>query len=212
MDGYYNTDRVRNTLRCKTRERIGVGIGVSDWQHVYLAIQRKYTTDRQVRWILDRLGDDRNGGQKSGDWQRIFSASKMARAMQSIRSIDVQTQLREMFNDVTAQFCGVQQAALQAIVEEGKRQVLVIMQTSGRKSLMFMLLAQGSPRGTTIVVVLTTSLQQDLKKQCSKCFIKSAVWDSTRAPPFGAQIVIVIAELAVTKSFARFINIKHTWG
>jgi len=41
VDGYYNTDRVRNTLRRETRERIGVGIGVSDWRHVYPAIQRK---------------------------------------------------------------------------------------------------------------------------------------------------------------------------
>lgn len=87
VDGYYNTDRVRNTLRRETRERIGVGIGVSDWRHVYPAIQRKYTTDRQVQWILDRLGDDGNeggkGGQKSGEWQRIYSAGEMARAMQS---------------------------------------------------------------------------------------------------------------------------------
>ena len=85
VDGYYNTDRVRNTLRRETRERIGVGIGVSDWRHVYPAIQRKYTTDRQVRWIVDQLSDGGNEGgrrgQKSAEWQRIFSASEMARAM-----------------------------------------------------------------------------------------------------------------------------------
>ena len=131
---------------------------------------------------------------------------------QRIRGIDIDTQLRELFNNVTTQFRGVQREALRAIVEEGKRRVLVIMRTGDGKSLIFMLPARGSPQGTTIVVVPTTSLQQDLKKRCSKCFIKSAVWDSTRAPPFGAQIVIVIAESAVTKSFARFINIKHTRG
>jgi superfamily II DNA helicase RecQ len=288
VDGYYNTDRVRNTLRRETRERIGVGIGVSDWRHVYPAIQRKYTTDRQVRWVVERLyesGDSGGkGGQSGSEWQKIFSASEVARAMQSnhgprmeemmyggtfeegdtsvgseiralrqvsrdwhrfvgwpsaieqetdwktqqqieverreaeikqwqrMRGIDVGKQLREMFGDVTAQFRGVQREALQAIVEEGKRRVLVIMRTGGGKSLMFMLPARGSPQGTTIVVVPTTSLQQDLKKRCSKCFIKCAAWDSNRAPPFGAQIVIVIAESAVTKSFARFINIKRTQG
>jgi hypothetical protein len=87
IDGYYSMDRVRNTLHRETRERIGVGIGVSDWRHVYPAIQRKYTTDRQVRWIVDQLSDGGNGGgrggQKSAEWQRIFSAGEMARAMQS---------------------------------------------------------------------------------------------------------------------------------
>lgn len=117
-----------------------------------------------------------------------------------------------MFNDTGAQFRGVQRAALRAIVEEGKRRVLVVMRIGGSKSLVFMLLARGSPRGTTIVVVPTKSLQEDLKKRCSNHFIKTATWDSRRAPPFGAQIVIVIVESAVTKSFAWFINIKHTRG
>ena len=151
---------------------------------------------------MDRVSDDGNEGgkgwQKSGEWQRIFSASEMARAMQSnhgprmeemmyggtfeeadtsvgseirafrqvsrdwhcfmgwpsaieqetdwrtqrqieverkeaeiqhwqrMRGINVEKQLREMFHDVAAQFRGVQREALQAIVEEGKRRVLVI--------------------------------------------------------------------------------------
>lgn len=289
VDGIWNTDRVRNTLRRESRERIGVGIGVSDWRHVYPAIQRKYTSDRQVRWIVDRLdeqggGKGSRGGQNAVDWRSLFSASEVARALQSnhaprmeemmygstfeeadtsigsevrafrrvscdwhrfvgwpsalkgerdwkmqqqieveqkeaelrhwqrMRSINVETQLKEIFNDTAAQFRGVQRAALRAIVEEGKRRVLVIMRTGGGKSLMFMLPARGSPQGTTVVVVPTKSLQQDLKKRCDKCFIRCAMWDSTRAPPFSAQIVIVIAESAVTKSFARFMNIKHTRG
>jgi hypothetical protein len=87
VDGYYETDRVRNTLRRETRERIGVGIGVSDWRHVYPAIQRKYTTDGQVRWVVKRLYESGDGGGKGGqsnpEWQKIFSASEVARAMQS---------------------------------------------------------------------------------------------------------------------------------
>jgi superfamily II DNA helicase RecQ len=91
-----------------------------------------------------------------------------------MRGIDVEKQLREMFNDIAAQFRSVQREALQAIVGEGKRRVLVIMRTGGGKSLIFILPARGSPQGTTIVVVPTTSLQQDLKKRCSKYFIKCA--------------------------------------
>jgi superfamily II DNA helicase RecQ len=155
--------------------------------------------DQETDWRTQRQIEVERKDAEIQHWQRI-------------RGINVDTQLRELFNDVTAQFRGVQREALRMIVEEGKRRVLVIMRTGGGKSLIFMLPARGSPQGTTIVVVPTTSLQQDLKKRCSKCFIKSAVWDSTRAPPFGAQIVIVIAESAVTKSFARFINIKHTRG
>lgn len=85
MDGFYNTDRVRNTLRRETRERIGIGIGVSDWRHVYPAIQRKYTTDEQVRWVVNRLWEGEDGEYRgstaSADWQKIFSAAEVARAL-----------------------------------------------------------------------------------------------------------------------------------
>jgi superfamily II DNA helicase RecQ len=283
VDGFYNTDRVRNVLRRETRGRIGTAIGVSVWRHAYPAIQRKYTTDRQVCWIVDRMYDG-SGNDKAADWQRIFTAGEKARALQSahaprmeemmyggtfeeadtsvgseirafrqvsqdwhrfigwpsasraganwelhrqirreheeaafrqwerMRGIDIDGQLREMFNSVAAEFRGIQRPALQAIVRDGRRRVVVIMRTGGGKSLMFMLPARGSPQGTTVVIVPTKSLQQDLKKRCDKLFIKCAVWDRSRPPPFGAQVVIVIAESAVTKSFARFMTVKQTCG
>jgi superfamily II DNA helicase RecQ len=283
VDGIYNTDRVRNTMKRETKERIKTAIGVSVWRHVYPAIQRKYTVDRQVRWVVDRLYNDQ-GKEKAVDWQKIFTTTEVARALQSahaprmeemmyggtfeeadtsvgseirafrqvsqdwhrfigwpsavktganrelnqkikqerdeaafrqwerMREIDIGVQLREMFNSVTADFRGIQREALQAIVREGRRRVLVIMRTGGGKSLMFMLPARGSPQGTTIVIVPTKSLQQDLKKRCDKSFIKCAVWDSSRSPPYGAQVVVVIAESAVTKSFARFMTVKQTCG
>ncbi|KAL9628824.1 MAG: hypothetical protein Q9204_005638 [Flavoplaca sp. TL-2023a] len=59
VDGFWDTDRVRNVMRRETRKRIDVGIGVSDWRHAYPAIQREFTKDNGVREALDSIYDDR---------------------------------------------------------------------------------------------------------------------------------------------------------
>lgn len=47
-----------------------------------------------------------------------------------------------------------------------------------------------------------------MKQRCVEAGIKCAVWSDDRAPPYNAQIVFVIAESAVSQTFADFINSK----
>jgi len=125
---------------------------------------------------------------------------------QQMRDIDVEGQLKRMYG-AQAQFRGKQREALDAIVS-GQPRIVVVMRTGGGKSLLFMLPAAASRDGVTIVVMPKIMLQEDMADRCRKDGIRCAIWSDGRAPPYDAQIVFVIAESAVSQSFADFVNAK----
>ena len=83
-----------------------------------------------------------------------------------------------------------------------------MIRTGGGKSLLFVLLVSASQGGVTIVVMPKIMLQEDMADRCRKDGIRYAIWSDNRAPPYDAQIVFVIAESAVSQSFADFVNAK----
>ncbi|KAI7053814.1 hypothetical protein KC339_g18639, partial [Hortaea werneckii] len=125
---------------------------------------------------------------------------------QQMRQIDVEGQLKKMYGP-QARFRGRQREALDAIVS-GQRRVVVVMRTGGGKSLLFMLPAAASRDGVTIVVMPKIMLQEDMADRCRKDGIPCAIWSDNRAPPYDARVVFVIAESAVSQSFADFVNAK----
>jgi superfamily II DNA helicase RecQ len=94
---------------------------------------------------------------------------------------------------------------MQAVMN-GRSPIFVVMATSAGKSMIFMLPAFCSPGGTTIVVVLLTSLQGDLKRRCDESGVPCSIWTSRRAIP-PAAIVLVTPESALTKGFRDYINL-----
>nr|POE87058.1 atp-dependent dna helicase tlh1 [Quercus suber] len=129
------------------------------------------------------------------------------RRFQQMRTIDVEAELRRMYNNPKAQFRGAQREALDLIVG-GRPRAVIVMRTGGGKSLLFMLPAAASKEGVTIVVVPKIALQSNMKQRCIEAGIPCAVWSEDRAPPYDARIVFVIAESAVSASFADYINAK----
>ena len=125
---------------------------------------------------------------------------------QQMRQIDVEGQLKKMYGP-QARFRGRQREALDAIVS-GQRRVVVVMRTGGGKSVLFMLPAAASRDGVTIVVMPKIMLQEDMADRCRKDGIPCAIWSDNRAPPYDARVVFVIAESAVSQSFADFVNAK----
>jgi len=126
-----------------------------------------------------------------------------------LADVDLVTQLKRLVGRPDAQFRGVQEAGLKAILQRRLR-VLVIMATGGGKSMLFMLPAAVSPNGgVTVVIVPLTSLRADLKDRCDRLGIGCAEWNGRR-PPYWASIVLVTPESAVTKAFGRFIEEKRT--
>ena len=73
-DGYWGTDRVRKVMQQETGNRIGAKIGTSVWRHVYPAIQREFTCEKDVVRTLDAIYEGREHGEE---------ADKEARAKQS---------------------------------------------------------------------------------------------------------------------------------
>ena len=280
VDGFWGTDRVRNTLKRETGKRIGASIGTSTWRQAYAALQRRYTRDIRVfksvtRWYDEQerkqdkdIGEgsdpeediaarqachtrrmeemmygllheewrgtttsEREGFRRvSRDWHRLIGWPSAKRGKEGdervqrrvkleqeqraikreekMRSIDIEHQLRSMYGD-RAEFRGIQKRALESIVEAGKRRVLVVAGTGSGKSLLFILPAAGSEDGLTIVVVPTLSLQEDVKRRCEAAGIRCVAWSEGGTGRYSCQIIVVIAEAAVTMAFARFIDVKR---
>lgn len=280
VDGFWGTDRVRNTLKRETGKRIDASIGTSTWRQAYAALQRRYTRDIRVfksvaRWYDEQgrkqdkdmedgsdpeeeiaarqachtrrmeemmygllhgewratTSSEREGFRRvSRDWHRLIGWPSAKRGEdgdervrqrvkleqeqasikreEKMRGIDIEQQLRLMYGD-EAEFRGVQKHALDSIVKAGKRRVLVVAGTGSGKSLLFMLPAAGSEDGLTIVVVPTLSLQEDVKRRCEAAGIRCAAWSEGGTGRYSCQIMVVIAEAAVTMAFARFIDVKR---
>ena len=93
----------------------------------------------------------------------------------------------------------------------GTRRLIVVIGTGTGKSLLFMLLAKVGKGGCSIVIVLLNSLRDNIKRRCNEAGIESVEW-SLRTLAFSARIVFVTPELAVTKGFGRFIEIRKIAG
>lgn len=121
----------------------------------------------------------------------------------AMRGTDIQAILERIIGP-ESQFRGIQRPAIEAIMG-GSPWVLGVMGTGGGKSIIFMVPAGWEQAGTTIVVVPTVSLRQDMQRRCGRARISCAVWNSHR-PPETASIVLVTPESAVSKGFRSFLS------
>ena len=162
-----------------------------DW-HRFMQFPSSYEAQSVSPDVKRRIKHEQDG-RKFEQWQQM-------------RGIDVDKQLKKMCG-AQARFRGRQREALEAIIS-GHPRIVVVMRTGGSKSLLFALPASASQGGVTIVVMPKIMLQEDMADRCCKDGIRCAIWSDNRAPPYDAQIVFVIAESAVSQSFADFVNAK----
>ena len=139
---------------------------------------------------------------RQSHWEQMYQEMRQFRQRQ-LRNTNTQAQLERLLG-VGSQFRGMQKRAIEAIMQ-GHSPVAVVMGTGSGKSMIFMLPASCISGGTTIVVIPLVALQGDLQERCEKAQISSVIWSSQR-PYENASIVFVMPELAVSKTFARFIN------
>ena len=148
-----------------------------------------------------------------GPWAARIKDEAMAREEQfrrwrAAREVDLEGELKAMLGP-KAQFRGVQEGALRAIIAQ-KSAVVVVMGTGGGKSMLFMLPARCST-GLTIVVVPLISLREDLRDRCRIEGIECAEWD-VRRPHEWAQLILVTPEAAVGEAFGQFVNRQQAYG
>lgn len=148
------------------------------------------------------MQDSIRGKRKIAPFQMEAEDARMMR-WKRLRKINIHQGLRQMMGD-DRRFRGVQEPAIQAIME-GQSPIVVVMGTGGGKSLLFMLPAWCEPGGTSIVVVPLIALREDMKGRCEKMGIRCVEWNSQR-PPDAASIVLVTPESAVGDGFRTYIN------
>jgi superfamily II DNA helicase RecQ len=126
-----------------------------------------------------------------------------------LRRIDIDRQLQTMYGDA-AGFRPGQRKAVEAVMHN-KSPILVVMPTSGGKSLCFMLPAACRPGGVTVVVVPLVSLQGDLMDRCREANISCAEWKYDKVPG-DVSIVFVTPESALTNRFKSFLDMRLAMG
>jgi superfamily II DNA helicase RecQ len=159
------------------------------------------------------VDDDKTKKRTAGVQEEMERMRKEAKAEQfrrwkQMRRTDVKAQLKSMVGP-EAEFRGVQEAALRAIMHQ-RSPIVVVMGTGGGKSLLFMLPARCSD-GVTVVVVPLISLRQDMRRRCREAGIECTEWSSEK-PNEWASVVLVTPEAAVSESFANFLNRQHAVG
>jgi hypothetical protein len=120
-----------------------------------------------------------------------------------LRKMDTAAQLQRIMGK-TAEFCGMQKEAINAIVA-GRSHVVAVMPTGAGKSMLFMLPAWAEQGGTTVVVVPLIALRRHMVQRCRELGVSCAEWESRR-PPDAAAVVMVTPESAVSKEFMTFLN------
>jgi DEAD/DEAH box helicase len=95
-------------------------------------------------------------------------------------------------------------------VMRGDDPLVVVLNTGGGKSLLFMAPALLKGSRTTIVVVPFVALAEDMMKRCKEAGLSCIKWKM--GPRYGAQIVIVAAETATTKESRQYAWSLHVDG
>jgi superfamily II DNA helicase RecQ len=166
-----------------------------------MKVQFRRASERWHRFLgfpsIHRAGMKRGRGDHPGDSIRSFTH------WQAMRQAAVQPLLARIVGP-QAQFQGIQKAAIDAVMSQVPW-VLGVMGTGGGKSMIFMVPAAWERAGTTIVVVPTVSLRQDMQRECEQAGISCVPWNSHR-PPETARIVLVTPESAVKKGFRSYIG------
>lgn len=58
IEGFWGTNRVRNTLKRETDKRIDASIGISTWRQAYIVLQRRYNRNIRVFKSVARWHDE----------------------------------------------------------------------------------------------------------------------------------------------------------
>ena len=123
---------------------------------------------------------------------------------------DMETGIQEALNGFLgkgATFRSKEQRFGLRAVLEGESPLVVILPTGGEKSLLFMLPAWLEGARTTIVISPFVALANDTERRCKDVGIECIQWRVGREQR--AKLVIVSAELAVSKEFMNYATGLH---
>jgi superfamily II DNA helicase RecQ len=121
----------------------------------------------------------------------------------ALRKINIQDYLEKLLGR-KARFRGLQQAAIQAIINR-ENPVICVMGTGAGKSLLFQLPVMCQPTTTSIVVVPNISLREDMIRRSREAGILSHEWKD-RAPSTFVQMVFAVPEATISHAFQMYMD------
>jgi superfamily II DNA helicase RecQ len=104
------------------------------------------------------------------DSERPVLTFSLVRRFKQMCFVNTHRKLKELMGE-KVKFRVLQEKTMHAIII-GQSLIVNIMATRERKSILFMLLRYCVNRGTTVVIILLCSLQEDLKRQCREACIE----------------------------------------
>ncbi|TKX25858.1 helicase conserved C-terminal domain-containing protein [Elsinoe australis] len=132
-----------------------------------------------------------------------------ARRWEEMAGVDLEEELRMLLGRADARMRPAQVRILDAIYRRTPR-ILAVLATGSGKSLLFTLPASHPRAGTTVVVVPTKALKVDMERRVTSMGMACAAFDGLGAPlPYGAKLVFVTPEAAVSPRFQTFIDDLH---
>ncbi|KAH0551515.1 hypothetical protein GP486_007269 [Trichoglossum hirsutum] len=164
-----------------------------EWHKVLQFASRLEGQGRDSELGVKRVWDGKHEGNPGPRFRR----------WQGLRQTNLQSALQQLMGQ-NVQFRGKQQAALRAIMD-GKSPIILVMQTGGGKSLMFMLPASVKDAGTTVVVTPLIALKQDMQRRCRELGLECQEW-STRKRVHDSCILLVTPESAISQGFMNHLR------
>src|SRR5579859_5374457 len=180
----------QRSRRPETKHPISIFEKVTDRWHSFLGLRSKGENDSKVQQRALSL------------MASIPQAKRIKRDMES----EMQEALKG-FLGKSSKFRSKEQRVRLRAVLEGESPLVVILPTGGGKSLLFMLPAWLEGARTTIVVSPFVALANDTERRCKEAGIECIQWRIGREQR--AKLVIVSAELAVSKEFMNYVAGLH---
>ena len=94
-------------------------------------------------------------------------------------------------------------------VLNGVEQIMIILNTDEKKSLLYMLLSRLAGAETTVVILLLISLKQNMIHHCKKICLDYKVWEATEKKEgemMSCALVFVLAEQIMSSIFHKYLN------
>ena len=137
------------------------------------------------------------------NFEREFENQRLTR-LESLRNIDLDKKLRELFRKSTIRFRSSQREILGDILDR-VRPILAILPTGSGKSVLFQLPSFLGSFGVSILIEPLVSLLQDQFSRAPTLGISSAIFNA-RSPPDSACLVFTTPETFLSLDFRNFIN------
>ena len=121
---------------------------------------------------------------------------------------ETQLTLETLYSSETHYWMSKQINVMQTVLN-GVEQIMIILSTDKRKSLLYMLLSRLADTETMVVILLLVSLKQNMIHHCKKICLNYKVWEATEKEEekmMNCALVFVLMKQIMSSTFHKYLN------